>query len=230
LFQYPSGFIFLGEARFLPISSAEARISKLPSIGISDVDTGFSPFSYTIPSNNKTFAVSVAYHYLFQQATEHGWVLSHGMYSDMIKKKLNSFINQFLYLFDYRLTALATLDVRISNFSARRKPVFRRKSYRRWRWWLPIRHKFYPSQAFTYSVRDERWAKKYGFLTDLPIDLSVSVYLIDSLRVLARIKLIEDRLFKDNNRKYLRYLNRRSRPRNKGRFNPWLYIIIIILK
>ncbi len=71
--HYANGFIFLDNLRYLNISSAEARSSKLPSIGLVDVDVGFSPFVYSIPSNNKAFSIFFSFYCLFFRASETGW-------------------------------------------------------------------------------------------------------------------------------------------------------------
>lgn len=100
LLKYPNGLIFLGSNRFLASVSSEARISKLPSIGLSDIDNGYSPFSYTIPSNNKYFPIFYAYYRLFVMSTAYGWAAFKFFYSRKSKSALPRFISRIRYFYN----------------------------------------------------------------------------------------------------------------------------------
>jgi ribosomal protein S2 len=213
LTQCPSGLIFSGDPRFLPTASAEARISKFPSIGLADIDNGFSPFAYTIPSNNKTFGVSNAYYHLFKCAAEYGRALGYEFHTDRVRPKFDLLINQALYILE--LGVPNTVHIRVQT---RRSPRYtiRSKPYRQW--WLTSLNKL-PLKTFSYRVSNiGPKFRQYNRFVDLCIDLSISAQLVSSAEFWDRLGVIDSRLRESGNRRYQRYLNRRWRSKRGAKY------------
>lgn len=184
--RYPNGLIFLGESRFLPISSMESRAVKLPSIGLADIDTGISPFSYTVPSNNKAFSISVAYFGLFRHATEMGWVSAYGFYLDKIYRKFDKFISKFFYFFNIRLSIFPKLWRTFQKVS---KFTFQKNFSFRYRWLTTLIQ--LPDITNIYNYEGLQLFRKCDRLVDLYIDLFISARLENSTQFKTKIKLLK---------------------------------------
>lgn len=113
--EYPNGLIFLNSERVLTLSSREARISKSPSIGLVDIDGGFSPFSYSIPSNNKSFSIFFAYYSLFSHASFYGGQIADFLYSKVGQSKFSRFIKHFYYFLKFRDFTSSQIRVHFSK-------------------------------------------------------------------------------------------------------------------
>lgn len=71
--KYPDFLIFLGITdRTQHLASADSRISRMPSIGLNDVDAGPSMFNYSIFSNSKSFVMAFHFYKLFARAVIDG--------------------------------------------------------------------------------------------------------------------------------------------------------------
>lgn len=138
-FNYANVFIYLNTPKSLNIASAEARVAKLPSIGLVDTDNGFSPFSYSIPSNNKTFSIFYTYYSLFFQSSKIGWTLWNVSCKNIFYFKIKKIVRKFSYLLRRavkrsglaftRWKKLQTKPSRVNKF--KRKNVFFRQRKRR---------------------------------------------------------------------------------------------------
>lgn len=131
-FNYANVFIHLNSSKFSNIVSAEARVARLPSVGLVDTDNGFSPFSYSIPSNNKMFSVFYIYYNLFFQSSKIGWTLqniSSGNFFNFKIKKIVRKFSIFLRLAAKRSDILFNRwkKLHLSGPKFKLKKVFRRK-------------------------------------------------------------------------------------------------------
>jgi ribosomal protein S2 len=99
--SYANVVVFLGNIHFSNIISSESRGARLPSIGLVDMDGGYSPFSYSIPSNNKVFTIHFAYYRLFFQSTRSGWFLANSILGKKFRNYTRKFIKKFSAFFRF---------------------------------------------------------------------------------------------------------------------------------
>jgi ribosomal protein S2 len=204
--QCPSGLIFLGEPKFLPIAAAEARISRFPSIGLADIDNGFSPFAYTIPSNNKTFGIASAYYRLFQCAAERGRALGYASYLDKVSSRFDLLINRALHIFYSNAPDIDGVRIGVTQLL----PYKVKSRYYR-QWWLGSLNKL-PLKTFSYwAVERNFTVRRYARFGELAIDLAVSIQLTSSIEFLERLRSIEKQALEKGSRRYMRYLKRKKK-------------------
>lgn len=71
--RYPDFLIFLGlTERTQRLAAADSRTSRMPSVGLNDVDAGPAMFTYSIFSNSKSFVNAYHFYKLFSRAVLDG--------------------------------------------------------------------------------------------------------------------------------------------------------------
>lgn len=152
--NYANGFIFLDNLRYLNISSTEARSSKLPSIGLVDVDVGFSPFVYSVPSNNKTFSIFFSFYCLFFRASEAGWFSWNVICGKFLDQQTRRVFSKLVYF------SKINFLTRFSNFIK----TYRRASsgYTKFDFFEQIQQSSRFNDFYSYQTQSYRWFLKYS--------------------------------------------------------------------
>jgi len=94
-----SAFFFAGDSVFTGLCSTEARRAKILSIGLSDVDFGYSPFNYTLNINNKSFKVLYYFFKLFVTSVIEGFYIFSSRYFRINYERLSKSSRLFLQNF-----------------------------------------------------------------------------------------------------------------------------------
>jgi hypothetical protein len=174
---YPRFVVALGDLRSLRAAALESRLTKTISTGLTDINFGPAPFTYSIFSNSTSFLTSFSFYKIFRFAIIDGFAAYSLYFSKRILKRFNFYYGRrvtrmvyhrklrnyliFLHYFLIKFDARPKLDSMIWKWRNGFTFFVKKVMYRRFRRWRLLQSsRFRINNKFSIELRKKLRKKK----------------------------------------------------------------------